>query len=122
MCPCDDVCWMYVGGRIKRFCGRLNIHFIRESAAVRQAGGFVSFMQALFAEANAVARAHVLTLGGNGLLGYVTEGSQHSRHRHTRTAHAPLCLLPSPCQVPPDATGHRSQWRKCRVPHPVRVG
>ena len=62
------------GGKIKRYCGRLNIHFIRESVAVRHSGGFVGFMQTLFAEASAVARAHVLTLGGNGLLGY---GQRH---------------------------------------------
>jgi hypothetical protein len=37
---------------------------------VRQAGGFVAFMQTLFAEANVVARAHALALGGNGVLGY----------------------------------------------------
>lgn len=57
------------GAKILRYCGRLNIHFIRESFAVRQAGGFVAFMHTLYAEANAVARAHALALGGNGLLG-----------------------------------------------------
>jgi hypothetical protein len=54
---------------VKRYCGRVNLHFIRESVAVRQGGGFSAFMQVLFSEANAIARAHVLSLGGNALLG-----------------------------------------------------
>jgi hypothetical protein len=57
------------GFAVKRYCGRVNLHFIRESVAVRQGGGFSAFMQVLFSEANAIARAHVLSLGGNALLG-----------------------------------------------------
>ncbi len=65
----DSLGFRVSGAKIRRYCGRLNIHFIRESTDVRHSGGFVGFMHSLFAEANAVARAHVLTMGGNGLLG-----------------------------------------------------
>ena len=58
------------GHRITRYCGWVNLHFIRESVAVRQGGGLSSFFVLLLSEAHAVIRAHVQSLGGNAVLGF----------------------------------------------------
>lgn len=58
------------GARIVRYLGRVNLHFVRESWAVRQGGGLGTFFFVLLSEANAMARAHVAAMGGNAVVGY----------------------------------------------------
>lgn len=50
--------------------GRVNLHFIKESWAVREGGGLGAYLQRFTMEANSIASAYVLALGGNTLLSY----------------------------------------------------
>ncbi|CAK8985680.1 C2 domain-containing protein 5 (138 kDa C2 domain-containing phosphoprotein), partial [Durusdinium trenchii] len=56
--------------RVVRYLGRINLHFIRESWAVREGGGLGQFFHMFLHEAQAIARAHVLALQGNVLLSF----------------------------------------------------
>lgn len=58
------------GHRVRRYVGRVNLHFIRESSNVRESGGLSAFLMTLFAEAHSVTKAQVAAMGGNALLGY----------------------------------------------------
>ena len=58
------------GGSVKQYLGRVSLHFIKESWAVREGGGLGAFFYRFLTEANAIARAHVKALGGNVLLSY----------------------------------------------------
>ena len=52
------------------YLGRINMHFIKESWTVREKGGLGQFFHVFLNEVNAIARAHVLALGGNALVAY----------------------------------------------------
>jgi len=56
------------GGRVARYLGRLNLHFIKETSSLKD--GIQAFFRTFLAEMNTVARAHVVSLGGNALLSY----------------------------------------------------
>ncbi|EFA77124.1 C2 calcium-dependent membrane targeting domain-containing protein [Heterostelium album PN500] len=56
--------------KMERYLGRVNIHLIKESFSVRDNGGLGVFSHVFLTEANAILRAHVLSLGGNALVGY----------------------------------------------------
>ena len=51
------------GTRVERYMGRINLHFIKESSAVRE-----TFHHSFVLHVQAIARAHVRALGGNALL------------------------------------------------------
>lgn len=55
---------------IERYLGNLNFFFIRESTSIKEFGGMSGFVQSFIADALAIARAHVVALGGNALLSY----------------------------------------------------
>jgi len=58
------------GSRLEKYLGRVNIHLIKESFSVREEGGLGVFSHVFLREANAIARAHVMSMGGNVLIGY----------------------------------------------------
>jgi len=55
---------------VVRYLGRINLHFIRESWAVREGGGLGQFFHLFLSEAKAIARAHVAALRGNSILNF----------------------------------------------------
>jgi len=58
------------GHVIVSYLGRLNLHFIRETWTVREGGGLSQFFTLFLNEAQAIARSHVLAIGGNALLSF----------------------------------------------------
>ncbi|GAM29096.1 hypothetical protein SAMD00019534_122720, partial [Acytostelium subglobosum LB1] len=56
--------------RMDRYLGRVNIHLIKESFSVRESGGLGVFSHVFLTEANAIVRAHVVSIGANALVGY----------------------------------------------------
>ncbi|CAI5738144.1 unnamed protein product [Hyaloperonospora brassicae] len=54
--------------RVTRYLGRVTLHFIKESWTVRESGGLGAFYHLFLSEAIAIVRAHVRSLGGNGML------------------------------------------------------
>ena len=75
------------GARIKRYLGRVNLHFIRETLAVQKEGGLASFFFVLLQQTNAIARANVRALGGNALVGYRMNPRESSGGLSTRKAY-----------------------------------
>lgn len=58
------------GATIDKCLGRLHLHFIKESWAIRENGGLGTFFHTFLSEAHAITRAHVAALKGNALLCY----------------------------------------------------
>uniref|UniRef100_A0A7S2W4C5 C2 domain-containing protein n=1 Tax=Mucochytrium quahogii TaxID=96639 RepID=A0A7S2W4C5_9STRA len=58
------------GYHVTRYLGRINLHFIRESWAVREGAGLGLFFHEFLNDAQAIARAHVVALNGNALLSF----------------------------------------------------
>eukprot|EP01134_Creolimax_fragrantissima_P003295 CFRG3295T1 len=58
------------GTSIVRYCGPLNVVFIKESNSIREDGGISSFVHKFIAEAQGCVRAYVRTMGGNALLAF----------------------------------------------------
>ena len=56
------------GTKVKRYLGPIQLHFIKESWALRSEGSHGAFIYSYLMDANAAVRAHVLALGGNALL------------------------------------------------------
>mmetsp|Transcript_4804 Transcript_4804/g.5474 ORF Transcript_4804/g.5474 Transcript_4804/m.5474 type:complete len:132 (+) Transcript_4804:286-681(+) len=56
--------------KIFTYFGKLNLHFIKESWAVREGGGLENFFHVFLSEAQAIARANVQAIGGNTLLSF----------------------------------------------------
>merc|ERR1711988_1815213 len=55
---------------IVQYLGRVSVHLIKETNNLSDSGGIATFLHEFLAEVNCVARAHVVALGGNVLLGY----------------------------------------------------
>ena len=53
-----------------RICGRISLHFVKETHTIREMGGMGAFAFTLILEAQKVARAHVMNLGGNCLTSF----------------------------------------------------
>ena len=62
--PLDSV----PGGKVKRYLGPVQLHFMKDSWSVRGEATTESFYYRFVSEVNACARAHVAALGGNALL------------------------------------------------------
>lgn len=58
------------GARLVRFCGRVSLHFVKETHTIREQGGMGAFAYTLLLEAQKVARAHVHNLGANCLTSF----------------------------------------------------
>jgi hypothetical protein len=56
------------GGKVKRYLGPVQLHFMKDSWSVRGEATTESFYYRFVSEVNACARAHVAALGGNALL------------------------------------------------------
>lgn len=55
---------------IENYLGLINLFLIRESTQIKENGGLSGFMHCFISEVLALARAHVLSLGGNALVSY----------------------------------------------------
>ena len=55
---------------IESYLGHVNLFLIRESTQIKENGGLSGFMHYFIGEVLALARAHVLALGGNALVSY----------------------------------------------------
>ncbi len=76
------------GCKTKSYLGRLNMHFVRETANVRELGGMPAFLQLLISEAAAVARAQAKALGANAIVGYrVNPRESTDRSRRNQAYH-----------------------------------
>ncbi|XP_071837448.1 C2 domain-containing protein 5-like isoform X2 [Apostichopus japonicus] len=58
------------GAVVEKYLGNINIFFVRECTSVKESGGVGGFLHNFVTEVNAIARSHVLSLGGNALLAY----------------------------------------------------
>jgi hypothetical protein len=58
------------GAQLRKFVGRVNLHFIKESFTLREQGGLGGFTHLFVNEINAIARAHVASLGNLNSLRY----------------------------------------------------
>ena len=59
---------MIPGTVVTSYKGRLNVHLIKENLSLRETGGIEAFLNEFIQEALALARAHVVSLGGNALV------------------------------------------------------
>ncbi|CAF0888667.1 unnamed protein product [Brachionus calyciflorus] len=55
---------------IENYLGLINLFLIRESTQIKENGGLSGFMHCFITEVLAMARAHVISLGGNALLSF----------------------------------------------------
>jgi len=61
----------FVPGKvIDSYQGRINLHFIKESFSIKSPSAVGHFFHQYLTEANAIARDHVASVGGNALLNY----------------------------------------------------
>ena len=72
------------GGRVKRYLGPVQLHFMKDSWSIRgEAGGSLeSFYYRFISEVNASARAHVAALGGNALLCHAIVPQESGEHKN----------------------------------------
>jgi uncharacterized protein YbjQ (UPF0145 family) len=56
------------GGTIEKYLGHLTLHFVKENNANTETAG--AFFHAFIMEVHGIVRAHVIALGGNGLISY----------------------------------------------------
>jgi len=52
------------------YCGRIELHLIRENTTIRETGGASMFAGRALEEAAAMARAHTIAMGGNAVVGF----------------------------------------------------
>jgi hypothetical protein len=74
------------GWCVAQHIGMVNIFLIRESTSIRESGGLGVFMDVFLLEANAIARAHVKSMGGNAILTYQLNKCVIIDHPHKNQA------------------------------------
>ena len=68
------------GAVVTKYCGRINLLFIKESWTVRESGGVAKFFHQFFTEANSIVRAHCAALGANAMLMYRLKTHESGAH------------------------------------------
>lgn len=68
------------GAVVTKYCGRIDLLFIKESWTVRESGGVAKFFHQFFTEANSIVRAHCAALGANAMLMYRLKTHESGAH------------------------------------------